>query len=176
MHRHLKHVVAVLVVSLTAVFAMTLTSSPAQAAGNDYPYRADTTNRVDPWTFTKRQCVSFAAWRLAQRGYRTVVLVKGWGNARDWDNHAAARRIKVTTVPRVGAIAQWNANERSNTYTAGVKKPTGWMRSGSYGHVAVVKAVYPDGTVLVEQYNGNGGRTYGTKRVKAPRYLYIGMR
>jgi surface antigen len=174
--RHVKHVVGVLVAVFAMTLALAVTSAPAQAAGDDYPYRTDTTNRVDPWTFTRRQCVSFAAWRLAQRGSTTVALVRSWGNAKDWDNHAANRHMRITTTPKVGAIAQWNAYEKSWTYTAGVRQPTGWMRSGAYGHVAVVKIVHTDGTVTVEQYNGDGHRSYGTKRVKAPRYLYIGIR
>jgi surface antigen len=178
--RHVKHVVGVLLAGLTMTFALTFAlafaAAPAQAAGNDYPYRYDTTSRIDPWTFTRRQCVSFAAWRLAQRGSAVVAIVRGWGNAKDWDNHAANRRIRVTTVPKVGAIAQWNAAERSSTYTAGVSRPTGWVQAGSYGHVAVVRTVHTDGTVTVEQYNGTGDRSYSTKRLKAPRYLYIGLR
>ena len=35
-----------------------------------------------------------------------------------------------------------------------------------------VRAVYSDGSALVEQYNLNGQRSYGTTRVRAPRYLY----
>lgn len=175
MQRHVKHLVGVLVAVFALTLALAMSSTPAQA-GNDYPYRTDTTNRIDPWTFTRRQCVSFAAWRLAQRGSGVVSLIEGWGNARDWDNHAASSHIRITSVPKVGAIAQWNAYERNYTYTAGVRTPTGWMRAGSYGHVAVVQTVHVDGTVTVEQYNGDGSRSYGTKRIKAPRYLYVGIR
>jgi len=34
-----------------------------------------------------------------------------------------------------------------------------------------VKAVYADGSALVEQYNLSGDRAYSVMRVKAPRYL-----
>jgi surface antigen len=144
--------------------------SPASASGDDYPYRADRVNRADRWGFTTRQCVSFAAWRLAQR-HHPISNASGWGSAYRWDNVAHARGVTITGRPKVGAIAQWNAYERSAYYspTGGV----GSFRAGGYGHVAYVSGVYGDGSVRVEQYNVAGTRTYSAMRVKAPRYLYL---
>ena len=114
--------------------------------------------------------MSYAAWRLYKMGHRISNSSGHWGNAYNWDD--VARRVgrRVTTTPKVGAIAQWNAYEKSRWYTS---SGVGTMQAGRYGHVAYVAAVYSDGSVLVRQYNMNGNRSYSTMRVKAPRYLYI---
>ncbi len=143
----------------------------AQAAGDDYPYRTDSTQSADPWGFTKRQCVSFVAWELKQRGRPLNNATQGWGSALTWDD--AARRLgkRITTVPKVGAVAQWNAYERSSYYPS--SGGTGTLTAGGYGHVAFVTNVYSDGTVRIEQYNMTGNRSYSAMRVRAPRYLYL---
>ena len=155
----------------SALLGTVVQAPAAQASGDDYPYRTDTTQSSDPWGFTKRQCVSFAAWELKQHGTEIKNSTQRWGSALNWDD--AARRLgkRITTVPKVGAIAQWNANERSAYYPAG--GGTGTIQAGSYGHVAYVTAVYGDGSVRIEQYNMSGNRSFSVMRVKAPRYLYI---
>ena len=80
----------------------------------------------------------------------------------------------MTSTPRIGAIAQWNAHESGAYYGKGASKPNGTFTAGGYGHVGWVKAVYADGSALVEQYNLGGDRSYSVMRVKAPRYLLIG--
>lgn len=148
--------------------------TPASAAGNDYPWRYDSSWSADPFGFTKRQCVSFAAWEMAQRRhpiYNTAATQ--WGSAYNWDNAAARLQKHVWRTPRVGTVAQWNAYERSAYYSPGSTRPNGYTQAGPYGHVAVVTYVYGDGSVRVEQYNMSGNRSYSTMRVKAPRYLYI---
>ena len=147
-------------------------AAPAHAAGDDYPYRSATTNANDRWGFTVRQCVSFAAWRLAQAGHPVANSSNVWGSAAHWDDTARAKGVIVTTRPKVGAVAQWNAGERSAWYAP--SGGTGTLTAGPYGHVAWVKWVYSDASVLVEQYNVGGDRAYSTMRVKAPRYLYLG--
>ena len=156
---------------LGALLTTAVAAPPAQAAGDDYPYRADTTQSSDPWGFTKRQCVSFAAWELKQHGTTVSNGSQHWGNARDWDE--AARRLgrTVTTRPKVGAVAQWNAGERSTYYPDG--GGTGTVTAGSYGHVAYVTNVYADGSVRVEQYNMFGNRAFSAMHLRAPRYLYV---
>lgn len=167
MKRHLL-AIAALVGALLSPFLAT----PAQAAGDDYPYRTATTNTADPWGFTKRQCVSFAAWELKQRGRPISNAGNVWGSAYRWDDTARAKHIVISTRPKVGAIAQWNSNERSAFYPSG--GGTGYLQAGGYGHVALVTRVYSNLTVQVEQYNMSGTRSYSTMHVKAPRYLYIG--
>ncbi|MCU1602127.1 MAG: hypothetical protein JWO22_2836 [Frankiales bacterium] len=163
----MKRVLVVLAL-LAGLLAMAL---PAQAAGDDYPYRGDTASRSDRWGFTTRQCVSFAAWRLEQRHHAITNSGNAWGNADHWDEAARSKGITVSRTARVGAIAQWNANEKSALYPA--NGGTGTIAAGSYGHVAYVKSVYSDGSVLIEQYNMSGNRSYSQMHVRAPRYLYI---
>lgn len=144
---------------------------PAQAAGDDYPYKNDVNSRTDRWGFTSRQCVSFAAWRLQQRGHTITNANNFWGNASHWDEAAKAKHVTISAKPKVGSIAQWNANEKSAYYAP--NGAHGTIQAGGYGHVAYVKGIYSDGSVLIEQYNMSGNRSYSTMRVKAPRYLYL---
>ena len=165
-----------LLVGLTAVVSlMTLVASPASASGDDYPWRTSTTNSLDSWGFTQRQCVSFVAWREAQAGRAMNNGQQHWGSALNWDEAAARLGVAIGTRPVVGAIAQWNAYERSPLWANGSPTANGWIQAGAYGHVAVVKQVNSDGSVVVEQYNLTGTRSYSLTRVKAPRYLYDGV-
>ena len=165
-----------LVLGLCAALLGPQAPAAAAARGDDYPYRADTTWAADPWGFTKRQCVSFTAFRLAQHGVRLKNSTQRWGSAYTWNN--AARRLghRVDKRPAVGAVAQWNEHERSAYYGPGSTRPNGSFTAGPHGHVAWVKAVYRDGSVLLEQYNLGSDRAYSTMRAKAPRYLHLGAR
>lgn len=152
-------------------------TSTAQPRGtDDYKWKNSSDYyALDSWDFTQRQCVSFAAWRLAQHGKSLGANAGGtWGSALNWDETARAKGFAVTTKARVGAIAQWNAGEGSPWYSVGSAKPNGSFSAGSYGHVGWVKMVYSDGSALVEQYNMGNSRNYSVMRVKAPRYLAIG--
>lgn len=142
-------------------------ASPAHAAGDAYPYRTDATQTRDPWGFTKRQCVSYAAWRLSRAGHAISNSRNQWGSASHWDEAAGLHHVRVGVTPAVGAIAQWNANERTAHY------PGGYLQAGAYGHVAVVIATYPDKSAMVEQYNATGTRSYSRMHVSARRYLYF---
>lgn len=63
-------------------------------------------------------------------------LPQNLGNAIDWLANAQAQGYATGTVPRVNAVV--------------------WFNSGYYGHVALVKAVYPDGTILIKEMNVEG--------------------
>lgn len=158
----------------TTTTRSTTTSQTAQPWGtNDYPYKSQSDfYAIDKWGFTQRQCVSFAAWRLAQHG-DTINNKDNWGSAYSWDD--AARRLgkAVTSKARVGAVAQWNAHESGAYYSKGSATANGKFTAGGYGHVGWVKQVYSDGSALVEQYNMGGDRSYSVMRVKAPRYLVV---
>jgi surface antigen len=146
----------------------TATHVPTQATRHvvtGYPWATDTSGGHDPWGFTKRQCVSYVAWRLARVG-RPVYARQGWGSASGWDDVARRRGVTVTTRPAVGSVAQWNAGESSRV-------PHGTFTAGAYGHVAWVTAVYADGSVQVSQYNGTGTRSWSSMRVFAPRFLRL---
>lgn len=99
---------------------------------------------VDPWGMYKRECVSYAAWRVASSG-RYMPYWGGHGNAKYWDDNARAAGIPVDSNPRVGDVAVSNA--------------------GTYGHVMYVEAVHGDGTITVSQYNaGFDGKYSMVKR------------
>ena len=162
------------VLATTVLAAVLGTGMPAQAASvDDYPYRTDTSQTADRWGFTKRQCVSFAAWRLAQHAHTISNSRQHWGSALHWDETARSLGDLVSYTPRIGTIAQWNAYESSAYYGGGSLTPNGTMRAGGYGHVGYVTRVWADHSVTVEQYNMNGARSYSSVHVKAPRYLYV---
>jgi surface antigen len=147
--------------------------APAPAPADAYPYATDASGGNDPWGFTMRQCVSYVAWRLAVAGRPLDNATQGWGSALDWDDTARRLGRTVSSTPRVGAVAQWDAHEAGAYWSAGSARPNGTFVAGKAGHVAWVLAVYGDGSVLVAQYNGTASRAFSTMRVKAPRYLLL---
>ncbi|MCA1711216.1 MAG: CHAP domain-containing protein [Actinobacteria bacterium] len=163
----------VLLLSLLATSGLLV--APASAAGDDYPYRTSTTGANDRWGFTQRQCVSFVAWREAQARHSLNNATQHWGSALAWDETAARLGFRVSTRPVVGAIAQWNAGERSPWWASGSATANGTLTAGPYGHVGWVKQVNGDGSVVVEQYNMTGSRSYSASRLRAPRYIYYGV-
>ena len=149
-------------------------AAPASAARDDYPWRLSSGTSADAFGFTTRQCVSFAAWRLYQSGTR-IDARQGWGNASNWDDTTRRFGHPVGRTPVVGAIAHWDAHERGPLYTGGPRL-SGTMVAGAYGHVGLVQHVHTDGSASIVHYNGSGTRTFSVSRVKAPRYLYVGVR
>lgn len=78
-------------------------------------------------SYDRGWCTYYAAARSGAPG--------GWGNARTWHIYAALAGWTVSTIPRVGAIAQTSAN-----------------------HVGIVEAVSPDGTMIkYSDMNGLAG-------------------
>lgn len=76
----------------------------------------------------------YCTWYVANK----VAVPANWGNANTWDNRAAISGWVVSSIPRVGAIAQTDR--------------------GSEGHVAVVTYVSPDGaTIRYSDMNGVAG-------------------
>ncbi len=76
----------------------------------------------------------YCTWYVANR----IAVPSNWGNANTWDNLAPRSGWTVSTVPRVGAIAQTDR--------------------GSEGHVAVVEAVSEDGSqIKYSDMNGLAG-------------------
>jgi surface antigen len=160
-------------VLLLAVPSLHLSAAESASARDDYPWRLSSGSSADAFGFTTRQCVSFVAWRLAQRG-TPIDDRQGWGDARAWDEAAGRLGHVVGRRPVVGAVAHWNAFERGPLHTGG-SRLRGTMRAGAYGHVAWVQHVHTDGSATVAHYNGSGSRTFSTSRIKAPRYLYVGV-
>lgn len=87
---------------------------------------------IDNWGMYTRECVSYAAWKVASSG-RYMPYWGGRGNANQWLGNARAAGIPTGTTPRVGAIAVWNF--------------------GYYGHVAHVDVVLDNGRVKISEYN-----------------------
>jgi surface antigen len=171
-------VLSATVLALIVAALLGVTSTPAQAAGNDYPYASDTSGAADPWGFTRRQCVSFVGFRMFQNRHAMSNVREHWGSAYHWDEAARSLGRTVTLRPKVGAVAQWNAGEDSRFYAA--NGAIGTMKAGSYGHVAYVSAVYTDGSVRIEHYNMTKDRygrgTYSSHRVlrgEVPRFIYV---
>lgn len=178
-----------------AVMNLLAMGAPAHAlnTGDDYPYK-DTTQypdgQLDPWSFNYRECVSFVAHRLHQSpinedDFQNQMTRNGnsatWGDAKNWDEVAVQLGYGVGSVPAVGAVAQWNANE-SSKYVKTTKLPNGGTQTTTFtttasdtGHVAIVEKVNSDGSVLIDQYNANVKHAYSSDTVKAPRYIYIGV-
>lgn len=76
----------------------------------------------------------WCTWYVANK----VAVPANWGNANTWDNYAAGSGWIVSGVPRPGAVAQTDA--------------------GGLGHVGVVEAVSPDGTMIkYSDMNGLAG-------------------
>ena len=76
----------------------------------------------------------FCTWYVANR----ISVPSNWGNANTWDNLAPLSGWTVSSTPRQGAIAQRN--------------------TGTFGHVAYVEAVSPDGTqIKYSDMNGLAG-------------------
>lgn len=77
----------------------------------------------------------YCTWYAANR----VPVPSNWGNANTWDNRARSSGWTVSKVPVPGAVAQTDAMS--------------W-----WGHVAVVEAVSPDGTMIkYSDMNGLAG-------------------
>ena len=161
---------------LLAILAVLLPAGPARAYTDDYAWPNAQQGAVDSFGFTERQCTSYAAWRMYKAGHRfnNRTYYNGhayyWGNASNWAAVAVAVHKVVTTHPKVGAIAQWKAYEKSTYYSS---RGVGTIQAGSQGHVAYVAYVYSDGSVLVRQYNMFGTRAFSQMHVRAPRYIYF---
>lgn len=100
-----------------------------------------------------RQCVSYAAWRIAKEtGYYYTDLGNGGSVGHSLlTKHAQHGYTNLGTTPQAGSVAMlWGTT--SAPYSSNY----------SPGHVAWVEAVSADGSqVLVSQYNYNYGAGYG---------------
>lgn len=124
------------------------------APNDDYPYASSASCNPpvgkDPWGFYQGQCTSFVAFRLNQRGLTFNNRMQGghFGNAEHWDDNARNLGYTVDDTPAPDAIAVWDAEHY-----------------GRQGHVAVVKCVGDDGTVVVEEYNLHLDCKYGIRTI-----------
>lgn len=109
----------------------------------------------DPWGMCFRQCVSYAAWKVASTG-RHMPYWGGIGNANQWPGNAEASkpRIPTGTEPRVGSVAV--------------------MMSGPYGHVMYVEEVLNGGSqIRISEYNYSWNGTYSERVQSSAGLIYI---
>ncbi len=130
-------------------------ASGAREMGDDYPWPYELTDDqgggLSPLNYYYRECVDFVAWRLNRdAGYYAAPYKWVWsnltplgGNGGQWMYNWQAKGWPVSKTPVVGAVA----------YTGG-------------NHIAYVKAVNSDGTVLLEEYNYIPGM-YGQRTLPA---------
>jgi hypothetical protein len=74
-----------------------------------------------------------------------------WGNAAEWWGRAQSGGFGTSSNPQAGSIAVWGP---------GIDPPQG------FGHVAVVRAVQPDGSFTVSEMNWQGLGKVDTRTVK----------
>jgi surface antigen len=133
--------------------------------GDDYPFKDAQIFTPDPWGLFFRECTSFAAWRInVQMGYTEgqpypfTVATQGiglFGDGGQWGTTLGSK-YPVDMTPKVGAVAWWGPNFKS-----------GSTNTEGYGHVGIVGAVNPDGTVVIEEYNFGYNHNYNSRTVPA---------
>lgn len=106
-------------------------------------------------------CVGYAYGRILEIGGVTSNLKLPTCNAEDWYSMAKANGFKVGKTPKVGAAIVWVSGNF-------------WNGNDGCGHIGIVEAVYPDGTILVSQSNYGGTRFFLTEH--KPPYNIFGQR
>jgi hypothetical protein len=141
-------------------------TSAGSVAAEEHLYPYEGTTRVGPWGFTTRHAGDYIAWRFFERDVTFSATMPGpngaaaaFGDPTTWATQAAGIGFKVDTVPRAGAIAQWNAGEQG---------------ARGAGHVAYVERVNADGSVVVSEFDWSGDFGYSQRTlVRAPRYIHV---
>ena len=130
--------------------------SGARELGDDYPWfselSANQGGRLSPLNYFYRECVDFVAWRLNRDAGSTKapflfdwsVLTPSGGNASQWKYAWRSHGWESSTTPIPGSVAYFTGN-----------------------HVAYVKQVNADGTVLLEEYNYDSDHLYGQRTIPA---------
>lgn len=129
-----------------------------QPRGGGYPsFWADPAmdSLVDDWGMYNRECVSYAAFRVAASG-RHMPYWGGQGNAIQWPGDARADGIPVSASPKTGDVAIW---------------PVGY-----YGHAMYVEAVNDDGSILISEYNYDWTGRYSSRTVSENTYETQGFK
>lgn len=138
--------------ALAAAYRTTRISSTAYTnnPADDYPWRGQ--GGLSPLRYYKGECVDFVAWRLNRDVGATGPFAYDWGNltpgggsARYWQSAWQAAGRTVSSTPVVGSVA--------------------WF--GGANHVAYVKEVLGDGTVVLEEYNASVYHGYSQRIVAA---------
>lgn len=109
-------------------------SGSSSASGGQGTHNGDVGNR-----YYAGQCTWYAYNRRAQMGIGTPSLL---GNGGEWYLTAPAFGLRVDHTPQVGAALSFLPGQDG--------------ADGVFGHVAVVEAVYADGTFLISEMNWGG--------------------
>ncbi|HWZ65726.1 MAG TPA: CHAP domain-containing protein [Patescibacteria group bacterium] len=129
-----------------------------QARGGGYPsFWADLAmdSTADDWGMYNRECVSYAAFRVAASG-RHMPYWGGVGNANQWPSNAQAAGIPVSNVPKAGDVAIWMA--------------------GYYGHAMYVESVNGDGSIIISEYNYDWSGRYSQRMISSGTLQAQGLR
>ncbi len=149
---------------------LSVSNASVSKAGDDYPWPGAPVGVDNPAThFNYRECVDFAWFRFMQQigtpkpPFKLDAAVLQMGSAAQWGPAWQRAGWQSGHTPVVGAIIWYRP---------------GAGGAGSDGHVAVVKSIYRDGSVLEEGYNmfPNADHAYYTRRILAASpsaYLYI---
>ena len=123
--------------------------------GGGYPSvwcNAPMDSLVDNWGMYNRECVSYAAFKVAASG-RYMPYWGGYGNANQWPGNARASGIPTRSEPRVGSVAVMNV--------------------GYYGHVMYVEGINGDGSIHVSQFNWGIRGEYSTMNISPSGLTFI---
>lgn len=125
---------------------------PGKGSSNTYPnpYRdAAPDTLVDPSTCYNRECVSYAAWKIAEAKGAWPKRT-GDMNARNWIYRLPENGYKEVSSPQDGG------------------KYVGVLPSGTYGHV-----VWFESGNTISEYNYNYAHTYGVRSIALSQYRWF---
>lgn len=120
-----------------------LKTAAGTACGGGYPDRwchAPKDFMVDSYGMYSRECVSYAAFKVASTYGWPSYWTRGGNDAKNWLGRARGYGIPTGSTPKPGAVAV--------------------MRNGTYGHVAWVESVNSDGTFNYSDYNSDNRGNY----------------
>lgn len=120
-----------------------LKTAAGAACGGGYPDRwchAPKDSMVDSYGMYSRECVSYAAFKVASTYGWPSYWTRGGNDAKNWLGRARGYGIPTGSTPKPGAVAV--------------------MRNGTYGHVAWVESVNSDGTFNYSDYNSDNRGNY----------------
>ncbi len=124
-------------------------------ANDDYPWAGQ--EGLSPLGYYYGECVDFVAWRLNRDAGYTGPWAYTWGNM----------------TPGGGSANQWTDAWYSHGWPVSGTPIAGAVAVTGYMHVAYVKQVNGDGTVLIEEYNYGNYHSYGTRVIDAGSATYL---
>ena len=148
-------------INAAAAAAATIASSyvyrdpgPRQA-GDDYPWAG--MEGLSPLRYYYGECVDFVAWRLNRDAGYTGPFKWDWGNL----------------TPGGGSASSWTSAWYSHGWPVSGTPVAGAVAVTGYNHVAYVKEVLGDGSVLLEEYNYGNYHSYSQRVISAGSATYL---